>query len=38
MNQAAQTVNMVISFYDYVALLPTMIVACIVSGLTRRKD
>jgi hypothetical protein len=37
MNHAAQTLNMVVSYWDYVAFLPTMIVAFVVFGLIRRK-
>jgi hypothetical protein len=38
MSHAAQTLNMWISYWDYVASLPTMIVAFVVLGLIRRKD
>jgi hypothetical protein len=38
MNHAAQTLTMVISYWAYVAFLPTMIVALVVFGLVRRKD
>jgi hypothetical protein len=38
MNHIAQTLSMVISFWDYVALLPTLIVASVVLSLIRRKD
>ena len=38
MNHPAQTMTMVISYWGYVAFLPTMIVACVVLGLIRRKD
>ena len=38
MNHAAQTLTMVISYWGYVAFLPTMIVAFVVLGLVRRKD
>jgi hypothetical protein len=38
MNHAAQTLDMAISFFDYVALPPLMIVAFVVFGLIRRKD
>ena len=38
MNHAAQTLAMAISYWGYVALLPTMIVASVVLGLIRRKE
>jgi hypothetical protein len=38
MNHIAQTLSMVISFWDYVALLPTLIVASVVLSLIRRKE
>ena len=37
MSQAAQTLIMVISYWGYVALLPTMIAAFVVIGLIRPK-
>jgi len=37
MSHTAQTLTMAISYWGYVALLPTMI-AFIVLGLIRRKD
>ena len=36
MNHAAQTLIMAVSYWGYVAFLPTMIVAFVVLG--RRKD
>jgi hypothetical protein len=38
MNQAPQTLTMVLSYWGYVAFLPAMIVASVVLGLIRRKD
>jgi hypothetical protein len=38
MNHTAQTLTMVISYWGYVALLPTMFVALVVHGLIRPKD
>ena len=38
MNHAAQTLTMAISYWGYVALLPTMIIAFVVLCLMRRKD
>ena len=38
MNQTAQTLTMMISFWAYVALLPALIVASVVLSLIRRKD
>jgi hypothetical protein len=38
MNHSAQTLTMVISYWGYVAFLPTMIVAFVVLSLIRRKD
>lgn len=38
MKHAAQTLTMVISYWAYVAFLPTMIVAFVVHRLIRRKD
>jgi hypothetical protein len=38
MNQAAQTLTMAISYWGYIAFLPTMIVTCVVLGVIRRKD
>jgi hypothetical protein len=38
MNHDAQTLIMAVSYWGYVALLPTMIVAASVLGLIRRKD
>jgi hypothetical protein len=38
MNHAAQTLTMVVSYWGYLAFLPTMIVACVVLSLIRRKD
>ena len=38
MNHAAQTLTMTISYWGYVALPPTMIVAFVVFGLMGRKD
>jgi hypothetical protein len=38
MNHAAQTLTMVISYWGYLAFLPTMIVALVVLGWTRWKD
>ncbi len=38
MNHAAQTLTTVLSYWGYVAFLPTMIVAFVVLGLVRRKD
>ena len=38
MNHAAQSLTMVISYWGYVAFLPTMIVAFVVLLLIRRKD
>ena len=38
MNHTAQTLTMVISYWGYVAFLPTMIVAFVVLDLIRRKD
>jgi len=38
MNHEAQTLVMAVSYWGYVALLPTMIVASVVLGLIRRKD
>jgi hypothetical protein len=37
MNHAAQTLTMAISYWGYVAFLPTMIVASVVLGLMGRK-
>jgi hypothetical protein len=38
MNHAAQTLDIVVSFFDYVALLPLMMIAFVVFGLIRGKD
>jgi hypothetical protein len=38
MKDAAPTLIMVVSYWGYVAFLPTMIVAFVVLGLIRRKD
>ena len=38
MNHAAQTLTMAISYWGYVAFLPTMIVALVVFDLIGRKD
>jgi hypothetical protein len=38
MNDAAPTLIMVVSYWGYVAFLPTMIIALVVHGLIRRKD
>lgn len=38
MNHAAQTLTMAISYWGYLAFLPTMIAASVVLGLIRRKD
>jgi len=38
MNHAAHTLTMVISYWGYVAFLPTMVVAFVVLGAVRRKD
>jgi hypothetical protein len=38
MNHAPQTLAMAISYWGYVAFLPTMIIAFVVLGLIRRKD
>ena len=38
MKDAAPTLNMVVSYWGYVAFLPTMIVAFIYLGFIRRKD
>ena len=38
MNDNAQTLTMVISYWGYVALLPAMIIASVVFGFIRRKD
>ena len=38
MNQTAQTLTMMISYWAYVAFLPAMIIASVVLGLIRRKD
>ena len=37
MNPAAPTLTMVVSYWGYVAFLPTMIIAAVVLGLVRRK-
>ena len=38
MNHAAQTLTTVISYWGYLAFLPTMIVTFVVLGLIRWKD
>ncbi len=38
MNHATQTLLMAVSYWGYVALLPTMIIASVVFGLSRRKE
>ena len=38
MIDAAATLTMVISYWGYVAFLPTMLIAFVVLGLIRRKD
>jgi len=38
MNHASQALIMAISYWGYVAFLPTMIVASVVLGLMGRKD
>ena len=38
MNHSTQTLIMAISYWGYVAFLPTMIVAFVVLGLIRPKD
>jgi hypothetical protein len=38
MTQTAHTLTMIISYWGYVAFLPTMIVACVVLSVIRRKD
>jgi hypothetical protein len=37
MNHPAQTLIMAVSYWGYVALLPMIIIASVVLGLTRRK-
>ena len=38
MNHAAQTLTMAVSYWGYVAFLPTMVAAFVVLGLIRRKN
>jgi hypothetical protein len=38
MNHAGPSLTMIISYWGYVAFLPTMIVAFVVLGLIGRKD
>ena len=38
MNQPAQTLIMALSYWGYVAFLPTIIIASVVLGLVRRKE
>ena len=38
MNHAPRTLSMAISYWGYVALLPTIIVASVILGVVRRKD
>jgi hypothetical protein len=38
MNHAPQTLTMVISYWGYVVLLPSILVAFVVEGLIRRKE
>ena len=38
MNHAAETLALTISYWGYVALLPTLIVIFVALGLMRRKD
>jgi hypothetical protein len=38
MSHAPQTLTMVISYWGYVAFLPTLIAAFVILGLIRRKD
>ena len=38
MKDAVPTLIMVVSYWGYVALLPTLFIAFVVEGLIRRKD
>jgi len=38
MNHAAQTLTMAISYWGYVAFMPTIFIAFLVHGVIRRKD